>query len=151
MMCIRRIRPTERAIWNPPASSSWPPNKSSTPPRWHCCRTTRRSLKKSTYFCPRSAARCSPILGSDFAQDDNADGTWIQPPSFNVTLLGQKKILAMVHGEKSSFYDDKKWDKNGIAQWPSPAVGKWELRDEYIIDITPLPKLGSYCYGHKVM
>jgi hypothetical protein len=105
----------------------------------------RRSLRLS------SAARCSPILGSDFVQDDNADGTWIQPPSFNVTLLGEKKLLAMVHGERTAFYDDKNWDKNGIAQWPTPAVGKWELRDEYIVDITPLPKLGSYCYGHKVM
>jgi len=35
----------------------------------------RRSLRLS------SAARCSPILGSDFVQDDNADGTWLQPPA----------------------------------------------------------------------
>lgn len=105
----------------------------------------RRSLRLS------SAARCSPILGSDFVQDDNADGTWLQPPSFNVTLLGEKKILALVHGEKATFYNNKNWDSSGVAQWPTPAVGKWELRDEYIIDITPLPKLGSYCYGHKVM
>ena len=105
----------------------------------------RRSLRLS------SAARCSPILGSDFVQDDNADGTWIQPPNFNVTLLGEKKILALMHADRTAFYDEKNWDKNGIAQWPSPAVGKWELRDEYIIDITPLPKLGGYCYGHKVM
>lgn len=105
----------------------------------------RRSLRLS------SAARCSPILGSDFVQDDNADGTWLQPPSFNVSLLGEKRILALVHGEPGTFYNDKNWDRNGVAQWPSPAIGKWELRDEYIIDITPLPKLGSYCYGHKVM
>jgi hypothetical protein len=105
----------------------------------------RRSLRLS------SAARCSPILGSDFVQDDNADGTWLQPPSFNVNLLGEKKILALVHGKDGVFYDDKNWDKNGVPQWPKPIVGNWELRDEYIIDITPLPKLGNYCYGHKVM
>jgi hypothetical protein len=105
----------------------------------------RRSLRLS------SAARCSPILGSDFVQDDNADGTWIQPPNFNVTLLGEKKIIALMHADRNAFYDDKNWDKNGVPAWPNPAVGKWELRDEYIIDIAPLPKLGSYCYGHKVM
>jgi Protein of unknown function (DUF1329) len=105
----------------------------------------RRSLRLS------SAARCSPILGSDFVQDDNSDGTWIQPPNFNITLLGEKKILAMMHGESPGFWNAKNWDSSNVPNWPSPAVGKWELRDEYIIDIAPLPKLGGYCYGHKVM
>jgi len=43
----------------------------------------RRSLRLS------SAARCSPILGTDWVQDDNA---W-NPPYFKVNFLGEKKIL----------------------------------------------------------
>jgi hypothetical protein len=105
----------------------------------------RRSLRLS------SAARCSPILGSDFVQDDNSDGTWIQPPHFKMALLGEKKIMALMRSNLDAFYNDKNWDKNGVAQWPTPVVGMWELRDEYIVDITPMPSLGGYCYGHKVM
>jgi Protein of unknown function (DUF1329) len=30
-------------------------------------------------------------------------------------------------------------------------VGRWELRDVYVVDVSPLPTLGSYCYGHKVV
>ena len=33
----------------------------------------RRSVRLS------SAARCAPILGSDFNQDDNSDGVFFQP------------------------------------------------------------------------
>ena len=42
----------------------------------------RRSLRLS------SAARCAPILGTDFIEDDNA---WL-PPNFRITLLGKKEI-----------------------------------------------------------
>ena len=49
----------------------------------------RRSLRLS------SAARCSPILGSDWVQDDNSDGMAFQIPNFNVRFLGQKKMLFM--------------------------------------------------------
>ncbi len=113
----------------------------------------RRSLRLS------SAARCSPILGSDFTQDDNGDGMFLQPTNFSMRLLGEKKVLAIMHGSDDRYYGgnsskggaDQAYDRTGMAGWPSPLVGKWELRDAYIIDITPLPAMGSsYCYGHKV-
>ena len=39
----------------------------------------------------------------------------------------------------------------GVPGWPKNVVGKWELRDAWVIDLTPLPVMGSYCYGHKVI
>jgi Protein of unknown function (DUF1329) len=54
----------------------------------------RRSLRLS------SAARCSPILGTDWVQDDNSDGLAFQIPNFAANFLGEKKILAMVHAKK---------------------------------------------------
>ena len=53
----------------------------------------RRSLRLS------SAARCSPILGSDYLNDDNRDGFNGIPTQFKVTLLGEKKIISLVHEE----------------------------------------------------
>ncbi len=29
-------------------------------------------------------------------------------------------------------------------------MGKWELRNVMVVDTSPLPSMGSYCYGHKV-
>jgi hypothetical protein len=31
-----------------------------------------------------------------------------------------------------------------------PALGRWELRDVYVVDTMPLPVMGRYCYGHRV-
>jgi hypothetical protein len=30
-------------------------------------------------------------------------------------------------------------------------VGKWEVRDVYVVDVFPLPAMGHYCYGHRVL
>jgi len=111
----------------------------------------RRSVRMS------SAARCSPLLGSDFNQDDNSDGIFFQPPNFKATLLGTKKVLAIMHGDQSHWFGgdlpggDRLFDRDGLPGWPNPIVGNWELRDVYIIDLTPLPVIADYCYGHKVI
>jgi hypothetical protein len=112
----------------------------------------RRSLRLS------SAARCSPILGSDFTQDDNGDGMFLQPANFNMKLLGEKKVLAVMHADPAHMYGgndtggDKLYDRTTMPGWPSPLVGKWELRDAYVLALTPLPAMGgSYCYGQKVI
>jgi len=105
----------------------------------------RRSLRLS------SAARCSPILGSDWVQDDNSDGMAFQIPNFNVKLLGQKKILFMVHAIDPGMYNNQNYNlKSSVPAFPSPKVGKWELRNVMIVDTSPLPSVGSYCYGRKV-
>jgi hypothetical protein len=111
----------------------------------------RRSVRMS------SAARCAPLLGSDFNQDDSNDGIFFQPPNFKVTLLGTKKVLAIVHGDLKHWYGgdlpggERLFDRDGLPGWPSPTVGKWELRKVYILDLVPRPMISGYCYGHKVI
>ncbi len=105
----------------------------------------RRSLRLS------SAARCSPILGTDWVQDDNSDGMAFQIPSFNVKFLGEKKLLFLNHANNPGLYDSANYNlKSSIPAWPSPKVGKWELRNVMVVDTSPLPSMGSYCYSHKV-
>jgi hypothetical protein len=111
----------------------------------------RRSVRMS------SAARCAPLLGSDFNQDDNSDGVFFQPPNFKAALLGTKKVLALMHGDLAHWYGgdlpggEKLYDRNGLPGWPNPITGRWEVRGVYILDVTPLPVLNNYCYGHKVI
>jgi hypothetical protein len=108
----------------------------------------RRSLRLS------SQARCSPILGSDFAQDDNNDFLGVLISEFSVKSLGRKKILAIMHedpanaGHPANFVQPT----GGLPGWPTPKLGKWELRDVYALDLYPLPDLAKgYCYGHKIV
>jgi hypothetical protein len=36
--------------------------------------------------------------------------------------------------------------------WPTPALGKWQLRDVYVISVSKVPsKAAGYCYGKRVM
>jgi hypothetical protein len=108
----------------------------------------RRSLRLS------SRARCSPILGSDYAQDDNNDFLGVLITEFSVKSLGKKKILALIHedpanaGHPGAFVQPS----GGMPGWPTTKLGKWELRDAYALDLFPLPDLAKgYCYGHKVV
>jgi hypothetical protein len=108
----------------------------------------RRSLRLS------SRARCSPILGSDFAQDDNGLlGVLIT--NFSLKSLGKKKLLAMVHEDSSAtghISANYVQPAGGMPGWPTPKRGKWELRDVYVLDLYPLPDLApGYCYGHRVI
>ncbi|HEV3109980.1 MAG TPA: DUF1329 domain-containing protein [Candidatus Binataceae bacterium] len=105
----------------------------------------RRSLRLS------SAARCSPILGTDWVQDDNSDGMAFQIPNFNVRFAGRKKLLFIVHASVPGMYDNQNYLlKSSVPAFPSAKVGKWELRDVMVVDTSPLPSMSGYCYGHKV-
>ena len=108
----------------------------------------RRPLRLS------SAARCSPILGTDWAQDDNAGGIAFQVGLFQANNLGEKKVLAIAHaniaaGTGSRYNLDKVLHTRiPLPGWPRAAMGNWELRDVYVLDVTPINK--EYCYAHKV-
>ncbi len=105
----------------------------------------RRSLRLS------SAARCSPILGSDWVQDDNSDGMAFQIPNFRADFLGERKILALVHAKNPERYDEKNYlISSSQPGWPTSRVGQWELRNVMVVDTSPLPTMGKYCYSHKV-
>jgi Protein of unknown function (DUF1329) len=103
----------------------------------------RRSLRLS------SAARCAPLVGTDYTADDALGVKSIQPPLFQARLLGEKKVLEIAHLQPPYRYDE-----NYIlpSEWPKPNVGKWELRDVYVLEVRRLPQLQrGYCYGKRVV
>jgi len=94
----------------------------------------RRSLRLS------SAARCTPLLGTDYIADD---GSWL-PPNFSPTYVGMKKVLTIVMDPKKS-PDPKSYAGGGaypgdaFPGWPVAGTNHWEVRDYYVIDLLALP------------
>jgi len=101
----------------------------------------RRSLRLS------SAARCAPILGTDFVEDDNA---WL-PPNFKITLLGKKKLLAPVMEYDKAFQRDSYLQPpTSFPGWPKHSAIRWELRTFNLLNLEWLTSLGAYCYSQRV-
>ena len=108
--------------------------------------TLRRSLRLS------GAARCSPLLGTDWIQDDQGDILFLKLTDFRFRLLGEKKLLAMVHQDPvARNYPDESFTsyQSSLPGWPRPADGNWELRDMYVIEIKALPQ--HYCVPTRVI
>ena len=102
----------------------------------------RRALRLS------NSARCSPILGTDWAADDSRTGFNGVASDFSPKFLERKKILAMVN-----MTPEYKNHDNYLKPvfWPKPAVGQWELRDVDVIDIAPTGQFAKgYCYSRRV-
>lgn len=106
----------------------------------------RRSLRLAV------SARCAPAAGSDFVLDD------YKTVGFNGGLalfrsrdLGQRKLLSLVDDysmETGKFPQD--WDMP--LGFPKPSWGKWQLRQDDIIDVRRIPsEAAGYCYGSRVM
>jgi hypothetical protein len=109
----------------------------------------RRSLRLS------SASRCAPILGTDYLADDT---DW-KPAFFAPEFYGEKKILTAMADEKSAYTVDSRAGyvggdyKPGAAfpGWPKPGYNHWEVRKVYVLNLKPLPALGSgYCYSQRI-
>jgi hypothetical protein len=118
--------------------------------------TLRRSLRLS------QAARCAPVFGSDYLIDDEDDGPPGLPQLFRIDYLGEKKILALEHANPAAFdspggpaqLDSEYYYPGtlGFVPFPKPAMGKWELRDSYVISLQRLPSAAKgYCYSKRVM
>lgn len=118
--------------------------------------TLRKSLRLS------QAARCAPVFGSDYLIDDENDGPPGLPQLFEIRYLGERKILALAHAEPAAFdstetpaqLDDRYYHNGskGLIPFPKPAMGKWELRDAYVISLKRLPQYAKgYCYGDRVL
>jgi hypothetical protein len=118
--------------------------------------TLRRSLRLS------QAARCAPVFGSDYLIDDENDGPPGLPQLYQIDYLGDKKILALEHANRAGldgsggpiqlnpeyYYPGSL----GIVPFPRPAMGRWELRDVYVISLRRLPAFAKgYCYSRRVM
>ncbi len=108
----------------------------------------RRSLRLST------AARCAPLLGSDFTNDDTSPVPL--PPTIDQgTLLGEKRILAAWGPNLSADGTTYKDFANNFyypSFWPKEVLGvKWQLRDVWLLEIKRVPsKAAGYCYGKKI-
>jgi hypothetical protein len=105
----------------------------------------RRSLRLSV------AARCSPVYGSDWTNDDAKTigfngGTSL----FEGTLRGERQIFGLIDYNQDYGQFPANWDMP--LGFPKPSWGKWELRDVYVDDIRRIPQERSgYCYGSRVM
>ena len=112
----------------------------------------RRSLRLS------STARCSPLQGTDWNNDDQRGGFSGIPNWFVPHLLGRKNLLFVVHGEWISKASES---ENYLANWVygkeasgfvKPKGSKFELRDVYVVDLVPNPDVASfYCYSHRIL
>jgi hypothetical protein len=103
----------------------------------------RRSIRRS------SAARCSPILGTDFVQDD----LYARPvllDQFSYHVLGYKKILHQSHLNQKYLFDEHSYNLTGVPGWPKPLLGTWELRTVWVLEERTLRSNSDYCYGDRV-
>jgi len=105
----------------------------------------RRTLRLS------SAARCSPVFGSDATNDDTRHGAFNgNITKFDATFLGDAQVIEQTDADviKSGFLE------NFIPPlyFPKPEIGKWEIRNVYVIDARHVPSLrAGYCYGKRVL
>ena len=112
----------------------------------------RRSLRLS------SVARCAPLQGTDWTNDDQRGGFSGIPNWFIPRYLGEKKMLFMVHSpwqakanEQDKFVGTFTYGGTAIG-WPKPQENKVELRDVYVIDLVPTEAVKrGYCYSHRVL
>jgi hypothetical protein len=76
----------------------------------------RRSLRLS------STARCPPLLGTDFTNDDNRDGFNGVPTMFSASLIGEKKVLALVHDDLQAREKAENYLTTGLPGWAKPGL-----------------------------
>jgi hypothetical protein len=106
----------------------------------------RRSLRLS------SSARCAPFLGSDYLVDDVNDGFNGIPINFTAHLLGLKHLATLTHANIAERMKASNETDDPFPGWSKPAVGNWEGRDVYVLDLRPTKSLEqSYCYASRVL
>ena len=96
-----------------------------------------------------SNSRCAPVSGSDFAPDDfSAFSGGIA--RFQADFLHDQRIFVLataepaLYGKTSNYYFP--------IFFPKPVIGKWELRDDYVIDARRIPSdRAGYCYGKQIL
>ena len=118
--------------------------------------SARRPLRMS------EASRCSPLPGNDYTWEESNNGPPSLPQEYKISYAGTRQMMVLAHadlkafescGSASSlpsayFYPAEK----GVIPWPRPALGKWETREAYVIEMNRLPAYTSgYCYGRRVI
>jgi hypothetical protein len=118
--------------------------------------SARRPLRMS------EASRCSPIPGGDFTYEESNNGPPSLPQEYRIAYAGTRPMMFLAHAEPKAFascgtalslppdyfYPGEK----GVLPWPRPALGKWEIRDVYVIEMSRLPAYASgYCYSRRAI
>jgi hypothetical protein len=96
-----------------------------------------------------SNSRCAPVSGSDFALDDFSvfSGGIAR---FQAELAREQHILALVNSEPSLY--GKPANHYFPLFFPKPEIGKWEVRDNYVLDVRRIPSdRTGYCYGKQML
>jgi Protein of unknown function (DUF1329) len=102
----------------------------------------RRVLRQS------ANARCSPVGGGDFAVDD-FEGFNGGIARFQSDYLRDQPILTVVDSGPEAYGNLSNYDS---LFFPKPEVGKWQLRDTYVIDVRRIPsEQKGYCYGKQIL
>jgi hypothetical protein len=106
----------------------------------------RRSVRLS------SAARCAPVLGTDYIQDDyRSIGFNGGIAMFDAKFLGRRKILTLF-GDYKPLAGDFPNNYYMPLGWPKPSWGAWQLRDVDVIDVRRVPsKRNGYCVGSRII
>lgn len=103
----------------------------------------RRSLRLS------SAARCAPLLGSDWLQDDLRLGYNGGVVRFDAKLVREQKIITLTYADTKAVADLNNYYL-GI-YWPKPAL-QFEVRPVYVVDVERVPsQRAGYCYSKRRM
>ncbi len=106
----------------------------------------RRSLRLGV------PARCTQVVGTDYLQDDARNiGFNGGIALFDARFLGHRRILAMT-GSYAAVAGDFPRNYYMPVAWPTPAWGRWQLRDVDVIDVRRVPsESAGYCYGSRII
>ncbi len=106
----------------------------------------RRSLRLST------SARCAPIFGSDWANDDaKLNGFNGATSIYTADWMSDRKVIELLDPAMKAGYDyPNNYDLP--VGFTKPSWGAWEVRPASIIDVHRIPSEASgYCYADRVM
>jgi len=118
--------------------------------------SARRPLRMS------EASRCSPLPGNDITWEESNNGPPSLPQEYKITYAGTRRMVVLAHADPKAFGSCGSASslpsayfhpaEKGVLPWPRPALGKWEIREVYVIEMTRLPAYTSgYCYGRRVI
>jgi hypothetical protein len=96
------------------------------------------------------AARCAEFDGTDWTDEDFRSGFDSNMTELQADYLGHRKILAIV--DPKPLMKPFPFGFSMPSAWPTPDLGKWQLRDVEMISVKKVPAHAkSYCYGNRVI
>jgi hypothetical protein len=98
------------------------------------------------------ASRCSPVAGTDYAQDDyKREGFNGGIGVFGAEFIRHQHILALT-GDYAPLGGNFPNNYYMPLGWPKPDWGEWQLREVDVIDVRRVPvEQAGYCYGKRVI